>query len=296
MIPTRPWSTCWLSACTPRVRSGAGGRHYTSTGALPMIPGVDAVGRRADGSLIYFVADDDRLGTMSEQTVADTRRSVTLPAGTDAAKIAAAMNPAMSSWVALHRRVNFAPGQSVLVLGATGNAGSMAIQIAKLMGAGRVIGAGRDPERLVALEAAGADATVRLSSDEPATTAALAAAAADVDVVIDYLWAAPARLAMGALLSARSDASAPLDWVQIGALTGPDLDLPSAWLRGNNLRIQGSGQGSVAPRTYLGELPGLVAAINSGQITVQTATSPLAEVESVWAQPSVPGVRTVLVP
>jgi NADPH:quinone reductase-like Zn-dependent oxidoreductase len=280
----------------PRVRSGAGGRHYTSTGALPMIPGVDAVARRADGTLIYCVADDEKLGTMAEQTLADPRRSVALPAGSDPATVAAAMNPAMSSWVALHRRVSFRPGQSVLVLGATGNAGSMAIQIAKLMGAGRVIGAGRDAERLAALESLGADATVALGSDAAATAAALAAAAADVDVVIDYLWAAPAKLAMGALLGARSDRSAPLDWVQIGALTGPDLDLPSAWLRGANLRIQGSGQGSVSPRTYLGELPGLVAAINAGEITVNVATSPLAEVESVWTRPAAPGVRTVLVP
>jgi NADPH:quinone reductase-like Zn-dependent oxidoreductase len=280
----------------PRVRSGAGGSHYTSSGALPMIPGVDAVGRRADGSLIYFAADDESLGTMAEQTLADPRRSVELPADVDVAQIAAAMNPAMSSWVALHRRITFVPGQSVLVLGATGNAGSMAVQIAKLMGAGRVIGAGRNAERLASLGALGADVVVALSSDEAATTAALAEAAADVDVVIDYLWAEPAKLAMAALLGARSDASAPLDWVQIGALTGPELSLPSAWLRSANLRIQGSGQGSVAGRTYLGELPALVAEIHAGTITVNARTAPLAEVESVWSAPEAPGTRTVLIP
>lgn len=280
----------------PRVRSGAGGAHYTSTGALPMIPGVDAVGRRADGSLIYFAADDEALGTMAEQTLADSRRSVELPAGVDVTAVAAAMNPAMSSWVALRRRVDFNPGQSVLVLGATGNAGSMAVQIAKLMGAGQIIGAGRDTERLAALRGLGADALVQLTADAEGTAAALAEAAGDVDVVIDYLWAEPARAAMEALLGGRSDSSAPLDWVQIGALTGPRLELPSAWLRGANLRIQGSGQGSVSGRTYLGELPALVAEIDAGRIVVDARTAPLAEVESVWNAPEVPGTRTVLIP
>ena len=127
----------------PRVRSGAAGAHYTSTGTLPM-PGIDAVGRRPDGKRIYFVAADDVIGTMADKAVASPRRSIELPDDADAAKVAAAMNPAMSSWVALRRRVPIQPGQSVLVLGATGNAGAMAVQVARRLGAGRVVGAGRD--------------------------------------------------------------------------------------------------------------------------------------------------------
>src|SRR5579863_8067766 len=115
----------------PRVRSGAAGAHYTSTGTLPMIPGVDGVGRRPDGRLVYFAAAGDAIGTMAERAVADVRRAIELPDGADVAKVAAAMNPAMSSWVALRRRVPIEPGQSVLVLGGTGNAGTMAVQIAK---------------------------------------------------------------------------------------------------------------------------------------------------------------------
>src|SRR5262249_14145670 len=98
----------------PRVRSGAAGQHYTSSGTLPLIPGVDGVGRRPDGKLVYFAADDDTLGTMADKAVVDPRRSVELPDGADVAKVAAAMNPAMSSWVALRRRVQLTPGQSVL--------------------------------------------------------------------------------------------------------------------------------------------------------------------------------------
>src|SRR5580704_12480691 len=93
----------------PRVRSGAAGVHYASTGTLPMIPGIDAVGQRRDGKQIYFVADDDALGTMADKAVADVRRAVELPDDVDVAKVAAAMNPAMSSWVALRLRVAIEP-------------------------------------------------------------------------------------------------------------------------------------------------------------------------------------------
>lgn len=125
----------------PRVRTGASGSHYTSTGKLPLVPGVDGVGRREDGRLVYFVADDELVGPMATRTVIDSRHSIPLPDGADVVKIAAAMNPAMSSWVALRRRVPIEAGQSVLILGATGNAGQMAVQVAKRLGAGRVVGA-----------------------------------------------------------------------------------------------------------------------------------------------------------
>ena len=95
----------------PRVRSSANGSHYTSSGDLPLIPGIDGVGRSADGELLYFVLPDTRRGSMAEQTVVDRRRSVVLPAGSDAAAIAAAMNPAMSSWLALRARIAIQPGQ-----------------------------------------------------------------------------------------------------------------------------------------------------------------------------------------
>ena len=205
----------------PRVRTGARGAHYTSSGTLPMVPGIDGVGRRADGKLIYFLAGDDIIGTMAERALLDVRRSVELPDGVDAVKIAAAMNPAMSSWVALRRRVPIQAGQSVLVLGATGNAGTMAVQVARRLGAERVVGAGRNPDRLAALSSCGADEVVRLTDDVDATATALAETAAEVDIVIDYLWGEPAQRAMAALLTARSDRSRTLDWVQIGAIAGP---------------------------------------------------------------------------
>ncbi|MEV6483577.1 zinc-binding alcohol dehydrogenase family protein [Streptomyces sp. NPDC051576] len=280
----------------PRVRSGASGSHYTSTGKLPMVPGVDGVGRREDGRTVYFVADEELVGPMATRTVIDSRRSVVLPEGVDVVKIAAAMNPAMSSWVALRRRVPIAAGRSVLILGATGNAGQMAVQVAKRLGAGRVVGAGRDRARLATLAGLGADATVALTDDADATAAALAEEAAEVDLVIDYLWGKPAGDAIMALLQARADRGRALDWIHIGAMAGPSVELPSVALRSANFRLQGVGQGAVSPRTYLEQLPSLIDEIENGGLAVTADPVPLADVETAWNAPDVPGIRTVLVP
>jgi NADPH:quinone reductase-like Zn-dependent oxidoreductase len=280
----------------PRVRSGAAGAHYTSTGTLPMIPGTDGVGRLPDGRRIYFVAGDDTLGTMADKALADTRRAINLPDDVDIARVASAMNPAMSSWVALRRRVPLEPGQSVVVLGATGNAGAMAVQIAKLLGAGRVVGAGRDLDRLQALTSLGADEVVPLTLDADETARALGAAAGEADIVIDYLWGKPAEQAITALLTARSDRSRALNWIEIGAMAGPTIELPSVALRSANLRIQGNGQGSVSTAAYLAELPSLVDEISAGTIAVKPRVMPLADVEAIWTRPDLPGERTVLVP
>jgi NADPH:quinone reductase-like Zn-dependent oxidoreductase len=211
----------------PRVRTGAAGRHYTSTGQLPMIPGIDGVGRLPDGQRIYFVVPDDAWGSMADQAVVDVRRTVRLPEDVDVTRVAAAMNPAMSSWVALRRRVVLQPGQSVLVLGATGNAGAMAVQVAKRLGAGRVVGAGRNAERLAELPALGADDVVALVDDPDATAEGLAGAAAEVDIVIDYLWGEPASRPSWPCSRHAPTAVAP--W--IGSRSGPWPARPSSCRR-----------------------------------------------------------------
>lgn len=272
----------------PRVRSAANGTHYTSEGSLPMVPGIDGVGRTANGELLYFVADDNGIGTMTERAAVDRRRAVVLPDGADPVAVAAGMNPAMSSWIALRRRANFQPGGSVLVLGATGNAGQLAVQIAKYLGASKVIGAGRDPERLKLLTTLGADDAVNLDD--------VAKAAADVDVVLDYLWGEPTQQAMSAILHARTDRAHPLTWIQIGSMAARELILPSYLLRAAALTIVGSGQGSVSARDILADLPELATLITSGQLAINPQPIPLADVELAWTQPARPGVRVVLVP
>ena len=284
------------AALHPRVRSSADGSHYTSTGQLPMIPGVDGIGSDPDGRLRYFILDDPQLGSMADRVVIDPRRSVPLPAGTDVQSAAAAINPAMSSWIALRNRIAFQPGQSVLVLGATGSAGQMAVQIAKHLGAGHVIAAGRNPERLALLTELGADTTISLGGDPDTTGRSLGMAAAEVDVVIDYLWGPATEHIMPAVLAHRTDKRRPLIWIEIGSMSGLQITLPSAWLRAVRLQIVGSGHGSVSTQDIISELPALAAGITTGTYAIDAVSTPLSQVQATWNAPIAPGQRIVFVP
>jgi NADPH:quinone reductase-like Zn-dependent oxidoreductase len=285
-VPSGPHEeTVDVLACGlhPRVRSQANGSHYTSTDQLPLIPGI--------------ILPDTTYGAMAEHTVIDQRRSIPLPPGADPILLAAAMNPGMSSWVALHQRVTFGPGQSVLILGATGSAGQLAIQIAKHLGAGAVIAAGRGADRLTAVAALGADQTIDLAADPELVAHELAAKAADVDVVLDYLWGKPAESALMPLLKGREDRARLLSWVQIGAIAGPNISLPSAALRQANVQFLGSGQGSASAADILATLPHLVEEIDQGSFSIPAVAKPLADVESIWNAPAAgPTVRIVLTP
>ncbi|MFF3617420.1 zinc-binding alcohol dehydrogenase family protein [Streptomyces sp. NPDC002580] len=266
-------------------RAKADGSHYSATGVFPLVPGVDGVVRDPQGRLRYAVLDDTNLGTFAERTVIDARRSIVLPDDADPVRIAAAMNPGMSSWVALRRRITFREGQRVLILGATGSAGRMAVQIAKRFGAAEVFAVGRDAERLKTLTELGAHQA--LTFDE-------IAAAADVDVVLDFVWGAPAAGAMLPILTARADRSAPLTWVQIGSIAGDPAPIPSAALRAARLQIVGSGIGSVSPRDFIAELPELVAAVTDNALDVQARAVPLARIGQAWNEPA--SERLVFVP
>ena len=135
------------AALSPRVRSQAAGTHYSSDERLPLIPGIDGVGRTASGELRYFLLPDTDRGAMADRVAIDLRRSIPLPKDSDPVRIAAAMNPVMSSWVALRRRAQLKRGQRVLVLGAGGNAGRLALQVARRLGAGEVAGIRREETR-----------------------------------------------------------------------------------------------------------------------------------------------------
>jgi NADPH:quinone reductase-like Zn-dependent oxidoreductase len=284
------------TAIHPRVRSQADGSHYTSTDALPLVPGIDGVGTTADGQLRYFILPDTQLGAMAERTLIDPHRSVPLPADVDPVVIAAAMNPAMSSWIALTRRIEFRPGMRVLVLGATGNAGRMAVQIAKRLGAAHVTAAGRNPQKLAALPGLGADAIVDLAQSTDAVARDLAAAGRTVDVVLDYLWGEPTAAAMTAIVPARADDDQPLAWIQIGSMAGRESAIPSAALRATKLQIIGSGQGSVSPRDILAELARVAREVSEGDYDIAARAVPLAQVTEAWAEAAETDERLVIVP
>lgn len=271
-------------------RGRASAAHYSGAGALPLVPGVDGVGRGSDGKLRYFVQDPAQMGTMADRTVIEVDHSFELSHDCDPVAVAAAMNPGMSAWLALRCRVPFQAGQKVLILGATGSSGSMAVQIARYLGAGQIIAAGRDERKLARLPALGATETVSLSDSR------LGALASEVDVVLDYVWGEGSVRLMERLLKQRPDRSRPLTWVQIGSMGGDVAAIPGAFLRSANFQIVGSGHGSVSMHDILRELPALVREIASGTLRIDAKAIPLSQVEQVWAGSAHAGERIVLTP
>jgi NADPH:quinone reductase-like Zn-dependent oxidoreductase len=272
----------------PRVRMQAGGSHYTSSGTdLPLVPGVDGVGRDADGRLWYFMSLNGRYGSMAEHAVIDTRHSVALPAHTDPVTMAATLNCVIASWLALTRRITMQAGQNVLVLGATGGTGRMAVEVARRLGAGQVAAVGRDPGRLAALP--GATATALTSDPE-----AIARIGAEIDIVLDFLWGEPATEAMAALAAGRADPTRTLHWVNLGEMAGPRATLPAGALRSTRLQIIGSGQGSLTGATMAAETPAVAAAIADGAYMVEPDPVPLHDVERAWRLPADSSKRIVI--
>lgn len=274
------------AALHPRVRSQANGSHYTSTGELPLVPGIDAVVRDVKGQLYYALLDDTALGTMAQRTIIEKDRSVALPKNADPLAVAAGINPVMSSWVALRHRIEFKRGSRVLILGATGNAGRMAIQVAKRFGAEEVIAAGRNPQRLNELAALGADRVLTFDQLDQAR---------HVDVVIDYVWGPPTAQGMVDLLTHRHDRTKDLAWIQIGSMAGPTAEIPSAALRSTRTQIVGSGIGSVDGHDFRKEVPKIAKAVAAGEFDIRTEAVPLSEVQAAWARPEVGNRRVVLV-
>jgi NADPH:quinone reductase-like Zn-dependent oxidoreductase len=186
--------TMRAAALSQLVRAVASGRHYSGDGQLPMIPGIDGVGVGPDGRRVYVAFPSGVHGTMAEQTAVPAAYTTPVPDGVGDAAAAAIANPGMSSWAALVERAHLLPGETVLVNGATGTSGRLAVQVAKHLGAKRVVATGRNRAVLDQLPTIGADAVVGLDQPPEDLTAAFHQHVADgVDVVLDYLWGPPAE-------------------------------------------------------------------------------------------------------
>ncbi len=267
-------------------RYRASGTHYSSAGSLPFVVGLDGVGRQGgqlSGKRVYFLLPRAPFGSMAARTVVKAAHLVPLPDDIDDATAAAIAIPAMSSWAALKERTKIAPGQVVLVNGATGISGRLAVQVAKHLGAGKVIATGRDASMLNALAALGADATVSLLQDDVALDRTFETHFLDgVDIVLDYLWGGSAERLLAAAAKTSKDAK-PIRFIQIGSSGGANISLPATTIRSSGLKLIGCGMGSIPFDCMLATIGQVFHAAVPHGLKIATKILPLAKIDDNWA-------------
>jgi NADPH:quinone reductase-like Zn-dependent oxidoreductase len=263
----------------------ATGAHYFSPSELPVVCGVDGVGRTADGRRVYFARPPAPYGSMAERAPLPDG-VLPVPDGVSDAVAAALGNAGLAAWMPLANSGRLAAGETVVVLGATGVVGRLAVQAARLLGAGTVIAAGRDADRLESLRPLGADRTVALGSDD---LAAAIKKAGGADVIVDYLWGEPATTALTA-------GRPGVRLVHVGDRAGAEAPVPGALLRSLGATITGFLPVWSGPAAVADAYRRLCEAAATGRLDVPTETVPLAEVADAWARYPTTRHKLVLVP
>jgi len=278
-------------------RQLASGSHYASPRELPVICGTDGVGELEDGSRVFFGGPRRPYGAMAERTVAPRAFCFAVPAEIDDDTAAALPNPGVSAWLSLTHRAKLAAGETVLILGATGVTGQLAVQIAKLLGAKRVIGAGRNERALGKLRELSADATIQLNQPGDSLKDAFAREAGDAgfDVIIDYVWGHPTETLLAAITKPEfAMVMKETRLVQVGESAGPTIALPAAVLRSTALTILGTA--GIPPREVLADaMQQVMTRAARGELRIETNRIALADIESAWLHPE-SGRRIVVIP
>jgi NADPH:quinone reductase-like Zn-dependent oxidoreductase len=270
------------AALSPVVKARASGTHYSSSGGFPVGVGIDGVGRLDDGSRVHFFLPRAPYGSMAEQAVVPSSQCTIVPDGLDDVTAAAIAIPAMSSWAALKERAKFVAGETVLVNGSTGASGRLAVQVAKCLGAKKVIATGRQEAALQSIRALGADETIRLVENRAALENAFKEQfAGGVDVVLDYLWGQSAECLLIAAGTVGTDA--PIRFIQIGTASGANITLPGTILRSTPIELTGSGLGSLPIKRIVWAIEEVLHAAVVGRFEIATKPIPLSEVEQAWS-------------
>jgi NADPH:quinone reductase-like Zn-dependent oxidoreductase len=267
----------------------ATGTFYTGPPPLPSVVGTDGVGRLADGRRVYFDETIAPYGSMGEQALAADSALYEITEDVDDAVAAALGNTGLGAWMALEWRAGLQPGETVLVLGATGAFGATAVQAARLLGAGRVVAAARAGDRLGEL---GADAVVELDAPHDDLAEAFKEAAGGaVDVTIDTLWGEPALAAINA-------AGRHARHIQVGQLAGLDLPLPAPAIRSVSLDVRGFSIAHPDPEAKREAHRRLLRHAARGELTVELDRIALSDVASAWERQRLAsgGPKLVLVP
>jgi NADPH:quinone reductase-like Zn-dependent oxidoreductase len=281
--------TVTASALSHFSKSRSSGSHYSSDGVFPVVAGADGVGRTAEGRRVYFALPEAPFGALAERSLVRAQQCVAVPDGVDDVTAAAIANPGMSAWAALVERAQLQPGETVLVNGATGTAGRLAVQLAKYLGAGKVITTGRNETELQDLLSLGADVAIpfSLGTDHPQGAkhyeqALSAEFAHGINVVIDYLWGESARTIIVAIAKTVEDAI-PVRFVHVGGASREEnIELPGAALRSSAIQLMGSGLKSVSFAKLLDSIRNVFEAVEPAKLQIATRTEQLSAIEKTW--------------
>jgi NADPH:quinone reductase-like Zn-dependent oxidoreductase len=255
----------------------ASGDFYGGPSSLPSITGGDGVGRLADGRRMYFDATIAPYGSMAQRALVPEAALLDVADAADSAAAAALGNSGLAAWLSLEWRAQLKPGETVLVLAATGAVGATAVQVAATLGAGQVVAAARADERLGRLTDRGADSVVDLDDDDDLAHAFQEAANGGVDVIIDPLWGPPA---VAALTAAAHGAR----HVQIGNLAATTLDLPATRVRSSALNIMGFAVFHAPIDVRRDAYRRMTELAARGDLMIDTRTFPLRDVGAAWEQ------------
>lgn len=262
----------------------ASGAHFASRRELPCVCGTDGVGHLEDGKRVFFGGPRPPHGAMAERTVVPRAFTFPIPENVDDATAAALPNPGISAWLSLAYRAKLVRGENVLILGATGITGKLAVRIAKLLGAARVVAAGRNEEVLKTLTDLGADATISLALPPPELSDAFLreSGPSGFQVVIDYVWGSPAEAFLAAITRKEFAAiQCETRFVQVGESAAPTITLPAAVLRSTALTILGTA--GIPPRDVLVEaFQHVMAYAAKGTLHIDTEKIALANIENAW--------------
>jgi NADPH2:quinone reductase len=256
---------------------------------VPYVAGKEGIGRRDDGELFYFEYSRKPFGAFAERTLVAEDDLYPVPAGLDPALAVCLGVSGLAAWLGLEWRGRLAEGETVLVLGASGVVGQIAVQAARLLGAGRVVAAARDQAALERAGRLGADALVRLEGEDDAA-ALKEASEGGYDLVLDPLWGAPAVAAIGALKSFGR-------FVNLGQSAGAEATLTSAAVRSTPIDLLGYTNYTVGEERKREAYATMAAHAAAGDIRVEIERLGLDDVPEAWQrQGSSPHAKLVIVP
>jgi NADPH:quinone reductase-like Zn-dependent oxidoreductase len=285
-VPGEEKITVIASALSNFAKLNASAYTKRESGQYPFIAGIDGVGRTQNGRRVYFINPRAPFGAIAETVVVNSSQCITLPEGVDDIMAAAIANPGSSSWIAFKERARLEMGENVLINGATGIAGKLAVQIAKHLGAKKVIATGRNAAALEETKSLGADVTISLllKPDELEKTFKEQIGGDGVDVVIDYLWGEYAEILMSAI-SKEGKKTKDIRYVGIGSIK--DNITLSGWaLRSAPLVVMGSGFTTLPFQKSLAAINNVMMSVESAKLKIKTQKVPFSKVEEFWNNPN----------